>query len=116
MTMIIKHVNEVGRIPRSGKIRQENQMTACPYPETITDQASKMEVSNPKYTGWIEGYEAHKLETNLSPKQLDVKSKELEAKNKQCDEFARNLSALIDDVRQLKTELEARNATLAKRL
>ena len=114
--MATKHVNEVESIPRSGKTRQENQMAACPYPETITDQASKMEVSNPKYTVWIEGYEAHKLETNLSPKQLGLQSKELEAKKKQCDEFARNLSALIDDVRQLKTELEARNANLAKRL
>lgn len=114
--MAIKHMNEVERIPRSGKIRRENQMAACPYPETITDQVSKMEISNPQYIGWIEGYEAHKFETNLSPKQLDVKSKELEAKNKQCDEFARNLTALIDDVRQLKTEFEARNADLAKRL
>ena len=114
--MVMKHVNEVERISRTGKIRRENLMAACPYPETITDQASKMEISNPKCIGWIEGYQAHKLETNLSPKQLDVKSKELEAKNKQCDEFARNLSALINDVRQLKTELEARNADLAKRL
>jgi uncharacterized protein YwgA len=109
-------MTEVVKLRHVGKIRQGNKMATCPYSETITDQLSNIEVLNPKYIAWNEGYEAHKLETVTSLKQLEMKFRELEAKKKQCDEFARNLSASIADVRHLKTALDARNANLAKRL
>lgn len=42
-------------------------MTQCPYPETIRDEDSGVEVPNDKYQYWHEGYEAHKFEmANLS--------------------------------------------------
>ena len=37
-------------------------MTQCPYPETIKDEDSGIEVSNDQYRYWHEGYEAHKVE------------------------------------------------------
>ncbi len=42
-------------------------MTQCPYPETIRDEDSGVEVANDKCKYWHEGYEAHKFEmANLS--------------------------------------------------
>ena len=37
-------------------------MTQYPYPETIKDEDSGIEVSNDQYRYWHEGYEAHKVE------------------------------------------------------
>jgi hypothetical protein len=37
-------------------------MPQCPYPETIRDEDSGVEVSNDKCKYWHEGYEAHKFE------------------------------------------------------
>ncbi len=66
-------------------------MTQCPYPETIRDEDSGVEVSNSQYQYWHEGYEAHKYENaNLSIK-LALLAQELE------DEIIR--------VKQLRMEL-----------
>ena len=37
-------------------------MTQCPYPETVKDEYSGVEIPNDKYRYWHEGYEAHKFE------------------------------------------------------
>jgi hypothetical protein len=76
------------------------RMTECPYPETIQDEDSSIEVYNDQYKYWHEGYEAHKFEmANLSI-QLASMAQELE------DE--------IRDVKVLKSELEKQRAKFEK--
>jgi hypothetical protein len=37
-------------------------MPQCPYPPTILDEESEIEIPNIKYIAWYEGYDACKLE------------------------------------------------------
>lgn len=37
-------------------------MIRCPYPPTILNEDSEVEILNDKYVLWHEGYEAHKAE------------------------------------------------------
>ena len=75
-------------------------MTHCPYPETIQDEDSGIEVSNDQYKYWHEGYEAHKFEiANLSI-QLACLTVELDTQ--------------IRNVQELKSELEKQRTKLQK--
>ena len=71
-------------------------MVQCPYPETIQDRKSGMEVPNDKYGCWHEGYEAHKFEmANLF---ITIA----------C--LAQRLDDEVNNVEKLKRELEKQKA------
>jgi hypothetical protein len=75
-------------------------MTHCPYPETIQDEDSGIEVSNDQYKYWHEGYEAHKFEiANLSIK---------------IAYLAQRLDTEVRSVQELKRELEKQRTKLQK--
>lgn len=75
-------------------------MTQCPYPETIKDEDSGIEVSNDQYRYWHEGYEAHKFEiANLSIKLAYL---------------AQLLETEVRNVKILKRELQKQRAKFEK--
>ena len=66
-------------------------MTQCPYPETIQDENSGVEVFNDQYIYWHEGYEAHKFEiANLSIK-LAFLAQRLDTEVRNVQELKRTL-------------------------
>ena len=73
-------------------------MTECPYPETIQDRDSGIEVFNDQYLYWHEGYEAHKFEiANLSI-------------NLAC--LAQRLDTEVRNVQELKRALQKQRSKL----
>jgi hypothetical protein len=49
-------------------------MITCPYAETIIDESSEEEVSNPLYEAWHKGYEAHKIDTMVFKQKIQEKA------------------------------------------
>ena len=73
-------------------------MTQCPYPETVQDEDSGIEVFNDQYIYWHEGYEPHKFEiANLSIKLA-------------C--LAQRLDTEVRNVQELKRALQRQRARL----
>ena len=47
-------------------------MGQCPYEEKYTDWLTGEPETNPLYTAWHEGFEAHKLDLMMKVKSLEV--------------------------------------------
>lgn len=66
-------------------------MSKCPYPETITDEASGVEFTPCQYTAWHEGYEAMKAEYGTLMCKMAKLALELEKARDDCLQLKENL-------------------------
>jgi hypothetical protein len=66
-------------------------MGQCPYEEKYTDWLTGEPETNPLYTAWHEGFEAHKLDLMMKVKSLEVSMHELLSEAKKIKELKREL-------------------------